>query len=170
MAYNNYSGGWSNSNRPQQQDKSQIKPAVEIKSFYAPGTEIPEKDLFDKKALVIAESLVGKDDRGNSIGVSSTQFRRIFDEVKRHERVLSGTETKWEEQLPYIKMIKSKVAYTVARAIKTKPKERGVYKNLEAFISSGIDLIKTEKDYHIFVSLFEAVYGFYYEKAPKGAN
>lgn len=170
MAYNDYSGGRGNFNRQQRQDMSQIKPAVEIKSFYKPGTDVPEQDLFDKKAQEIAESFVGKDDMGKDIGVSSTQLRRVFDEVKRYERLLSGTDAKWEEHLPYIKMIKSKVAYTVARAAKTKPKERGVYKNLEAFISSGINLIKTEKDYHVFVSLFEAVYGFYYDKAPKGAN
>ena len=170
MANNNYSGGRGNFNRQQQQDRLQIKPAVEIKSFYKPGTDVPEQDLFDKKAQEIAESFVGKDGWGNDIGVSSTQLRRVFEEVKRYERLLSGTDAKWEEQLPYIKMIKSKVAYTVARAAKTKPKERGVYKNLETFISSGINLIKTEKDYHVFVSLFEAVYGFYYDKAPKGAN
>ena len=173
MAYNNYSDGRDNFNRQQRQDMSQIKPAVEIKSFYKPGTDVPEQDLFDKKAQEIAESFVGKDGWGNDIGVSSTQLRRVFDEVKRYERLLSGIDAKWEEQLPYIKMIKSKVAYTVARAAKKKPKEpcvRGVYKNLEAFISSGINLIKTEKDYHVFVSLFEAVYGFYYDKAPKDAN
>lgn len=169
MAYNNYSGG-NYSNRPQQPDLSEVKPAVEIKSFYKAGTDIPLEDLFDEQAQKIAESFVGKNKKGFEIGVSSTQLRRIFDEVKRYERVLLGTETKWEEQLPYIKMIKSKVAYTVARASKTKPEEKGVYKNLEEFISSGINLIKTEKDYHIFVSLFEAVYGFYYEKAPKSAN
>lgn len=170
MANNNYSGGRGNFNRQQRQDMSQKKPAVEIKSFYKPGTDVPEQDLFDKKAQEIAESFVGKDGWGNDIGVSSTQLRRVFDEVKRYERLLSSTDAKWEEQLPYIKMIKSKVAYTVARAAKEKQKERGVYKNLEAFISSGINLIKTEKDYHVFVSLFEAVYGFYYDKAPKDAN
>lgn len=170
MAYNDHSGRRDNFNRQQRQDMSQIKPAVEIKSFYKPGTDVPEQDLFDKKAQEIAESFVGKDGWGNDIGVSSTQLRRVFDEVKRYERLLSGTDAKWEEQLPYIKMIKSKVAYTVARAAKTKPKERGVYKNLEAFISSGINLIKTEKDYHVFVSLFEAVYGFYYDIAHNGVN
>lgn len=168
---NNYSKGPGYPSRNfQQQDKTQTKPAVKIESFYAPGTDVPEKDLFDKKAQEISESLIGKDSSGKTIGVSSTQLRRIFDEVKRYERVLSETGIKWEEQLPYIKMIKSKVAYTVARAIKKKKNELDVYKNFESFISSGIDLIKTEKDYHVFVALFESVYGFYYEKAPKEAN
>ena len=168
MAFNDYRGGGNS--HPQFEDKSEVKTAVEIKTFYKAGTEVPLEDLFDGQAQKIAESFVGKNKKGFEIGVSSTQLRRIFDEVKRYERVLLGTDAKWAEQFPYVKMIKSKVAYTVARASKTKPEEKGVYKNLEAFISSGINLIKAEKDYHTFVSLFEAVYGFYYEKAPKSAN
>ena len=80
------------------------------------------------------------------------------------------TRIKNEVIVPYIKMIKSKVAYSVARAAKQKSEEKGVYKNLEAFISSGIDLIKTQEDYHIFVNLFEAAYGFYYELAPSNCR
>lgn len=152
------------------ESKAETKPAVEIKEFYTQGTQTPKPDLFDATAEKVAESLVGKDRRGNSIGVSSSQLRRIFDEVKRFEQILSMPDAKWEEQLPYIKMIKSKVAYSVARAAKNKADEKGVYSNLEKFISSSINLIKTEKDYHVFVSLFEAAYGFYYEKAPKSAQ
>lgn len=168
MAHNNYSGGNGGySGRPQQPDLSEVKPAVEIKAFYKTGTETPMEDLFDVQAEKIAKTFIGKNKKGFAIGVSSSQIRRIFDEVKRFERVLSLTDSKWEEQLPYIKMIKSKVAYSVARAAKSKPEEKGVYQNLEKFISSSINLIKTEKDYHVFVALFEAVYGFYYELAPK---
>lgn len=170
MAYNNYSGG-NYSNRPQQPDLSEVKPAVEIKSFYKAGTDIPLEDLFDDQAQKIAESFVGKNKAGKDCGISPTQLRRIFDEVKRYERTLSLADAKWEEQLPYIKMIKSKVAYSVARKSKSSggksTPEAPFYKNLEKFLSSGINLIKTEKDYHTFVSLFEAVYGFYYELAPK---
>ena len=162
------SGGYGN--RAAFEDKSELKKAVEITTFYKAGTRLPLPDLFDAKALEVAESFIGKNKRGFDIGVSSTQLRRLFDEVKRYEQVLSASDTSWEAQLPYIKMIKSKVAYTVARAAKQKPEEKGVYKNLETFISSSINLIQTENDYHVFVSLFEAVYGFYYEKAPKGSN
>lgn len=165
MGYNDFRGGGNS--RPQFEDKSEVKPAVEIKSFYKDGTETPMEDLFDTQAQKIAETFVGKNKRGIAIGVSSSQLRRIFDEVKRFERNLSLAGSKWEEQLPYIKMIKSKVAYSVARAAKSKPEEKGVYQNLEKFISSSINLIKAEKDYRIFVALFEAVYGFYYELAPK---
>ena len=118
----------------------------------------------------MAESFKGKNKKGFDIGVTSTQLRRIFEEVKRFEQILLSSEDQWEKQLPYIKMIKSKVAYTVARASKQKSDEKGVYKNLEVFISSCIDLIKKQEDYHIFVNLFEATYGFYYDLAPKSCQ
>lgn len=150
------------------EDKYEIPNPVKIASFYKSDGKTVQEDLFDSIALNVAESFKGKNKSGSKdIGVTSTQLRRIFDEVKRFEQILSLQENQWEKQLPYIKMIKSKVAYSVARAAKQKSEEKRVYKNLEAFISSGIDLIKTQEDYHIFVNLFEAAYGFYYELAPK---
>ena len=169
MGYNDFRGGGSS--RSQFEDKSEVKQAIEIKSFYKTGTETPMEDLFDAQAQKIADTFVGKNKKGEACGISPTQLRRIFDEVKRFERVLTLANSKWEEQLPYIKMIKSKVAYAVARKSKGnggKPTpEAPFYKNLETFLSSGINQIKTEKDYQVFVALFEAVYGFYYELAPK---
>lgn len=147
-------------------DDSYVPEGVAVKTFYTSDGKTIEPNLFDSTAKKIAESFTGKD-KGKTIGVTSTQLRRIFDEVKRFEQILSADTQQWEKQLPYIKMIKSKVAYTVARAAKTKPAARKVYKNLDTFISSSIDLIKQENDYMAFLSLFEAVYGFYYEKAPK---
>ena len=68
-------------------------------------------------------------------------------------------------------MIKSKVHYTVARSKKNGKKEDSIYyDNLRGFISEGIDLIKSPKDYQVFVALFESVYGFYYENRPDVKN
>ena len=129
---------------------------VKIGSFNTNGeTKIVKEELFDKKAKEIAECMVG---------VTGTQFRRIYDEVKRFEQKLNGTGESWSENYPYIKMIKAKVSYTVARAIKNESRSEDAYRNLSAFITDGIDLIKDEKDYQVFLALFEAVYGFSYEK------
>lgn len=152
------------------EDKSETPALVKIETFYKADGKTLDENLFDSMALNIAKSFKGKNKRGQDIGVTSTQLRRIFDEVKRFEQILTLQENQWEKQLPYIKMIKSKVAYSVARAAKQKSEEKGVYKNLEHFISSGIDLIKTQEDYHIFVNLFEAAYGFYYELAPSNCR
>ncbi|MFP3091137.1 type III-A CRISPR-associated protein Csm2 [Treponema sp. TIM-1] len=146
---------------------------VTIDGFYTADKKI-KPDLFDKTAREIGESFYFyiKDFK---IGVSITQLRRLFDEVKRYDQILEVSPDQWEAQLPYIRMIKSKVSYTVAKAIKQKlsdkeTPEKKVYKNLASFIIQGIDLVKELKDYHVFVSLFEAVYGFYYEKAPKSRD
>ncbi len=152
------------------EDKSVTPEAVKIQTFYKADGKTINPDLFDGTAKKVAESFKGKNKKGDDIGVTSTQLRRIFDEVKRFEQILTLQENQWEKQLPYIKMIKSKVAYSVARASKQKSAEKGVYKNLESFISSGIDLIKTQEDYHVFVNLFEAAYGFYYELAPSSCK
>lgn len=160
MAYTNSNYGNRNTGY---QDDSYTPEAVKIQTFYEENKINPE--LFDSQAQKVADSLLGKDKRGNTIGISSSQLRKIFDEVKRFEQILLANPDQWENQLPYIKMVKSKVAYSVARAGSKEKAKAGIYKNLETFISSSIDLIKTEQDYHIFVSLFEATYGFYYEKA-----
>ena len=94
----------------------------------------------------------------------------MFDEVKRYERLIGEDDASWLEQYPYIKMIKSRTHYTIARCKKNDKNNAKYYDNLSEFISEGIDLIKSKRDYHVFVSLFEAVYGFYYENRPDLKN
>jgi len=146
--------------------------AVLIGGFYEqnPGSDGKrriKKDLFDKTAEAIAGSFHGKDANGRPTGVSNTQLRRLFDEVKRFDRLLDAAPGDWERQWPYIRMIKSKVQYTVARDIAKHREKEKFYRNLAAFIREGIDTVSTWDDYRVFVALFEAVYGFYYEHAPK---
>lgn len=157
--------------------------AFRLESFYKKdgnGKKVIDPDLFDKTAESIAASFYGngkmKDRNGKEIieGISITQLRRLFDEVKRFQKILetaNGAEEAacWEAQLPYIKMIKSKVRYTVAR-MKDKKNLDAYYVNLSNFISQAIDLIKDKEDYLVFSSLFEAVVGFYYEHAPDNSK
>lgn len=125
--------------------------------FYDEKGYIQEK-LFDETANNIAKTFIGRDSNGKPDHVSSTQLRKFFDELKSFEKYfVSIEESKWEEKKPYIKMMKSKIAYAIARKGATK----GVYKNLEKFIIDGINQVNKEKDYFTFLSLFEAVCGFY---------
>lgn len=167
---------YNNQNRNQAQRGGQSKePAserVSLKSFYktTEGKKVIDPDLFDKTAKSYALSFSSKQEDKITGEVSITQLRRLFDEVKRFQQILETAtegeeEAVWEKQLPYIKMIRSKVHYTIAR-MKSQKMNR-YYDNLAQFISGGIDLIKTREDYFVFSSLFEAVYGFYYEYAPK---
>lgn len=137
------------------------------KAISPDGSRIVRPKLFDEDARKIADSFSSRNDRGYPEGVGSTQLRRLFDEVKRFDQLLQADPEQWDRQLPYIKMIKSKIRYTVARATKTKPALARYYKNLADFIANGIDMIENRQDYEVFLALFEAVYGFYYENAPK---
>jgi CRISPR-associated protein Csm2 len=134
-------------------------PPVTIASFYKDGTKTPKDGLFAETAREIAKSFYVND----SIHVSKTQIRRIFDEVKRFERILDISEDLWEAQKPYIKMIDSKVSYAVARAIEKNRNAENAYKNLQSFLTQCIAKVNDAEDFRVFVSLFEAVYGFYYE-------
>ena len=140
---------------------------MHINSFYTEGTKNVKTDLLDKTAEEIAKGFVvvykGRDGKDTGYGVGRTQLRRLYNEVKRFEQKLDGTEDTWKKHCPYIKMIKSKACYNIVRASKNENKE--VYKKLSEFITDGINLIKDEEDYHVFTALFEAVYGFYYEKS-----
>ena len=89
------------------EDKPEIPTPVKIITFYNSDGKTVQKDLFDSVALKVAQSFKGKNKMGKDIGVTSTQLRRIFDEVKRFEQILALQENQWEKQLPYIKMIKS---------------------------------------------------------------
>lgn len=157
---------------PNQYDKNKpddtIPKPVAIETFYKTGNKdaagkVIRADLFDTVAAQIAASFCNGRD-----GVSYTQLRRMYDEAKRFEQLLDADAKNWEKELPYIKMMKSKIRYAVARAAKDKgTRVTGYYNNFASFISEGIDLIKDEQDYRVFISLFEAVCGFYYENAPK---
>ena len=148
-------------------DDTNQKP-VAIKTFYKTADnntadKVIRSDLFDDVAKKIAGSFASE--KG---GVSYTQLRRMYDEAKRFEQLLDADEKNWEKELPYIKMMKSKIRYAVARATKDKGKQVShYYENFASFISDCIDLIHDEQDYRVFISLFEAVCGFYYENAPK---
>jgi len=137
-------------------------PRVRIETFYVNGTKDIRPELFDKTADAIAGSFVVVEYR---YGVGRTQLRRLYNEVKRFEQKLDGTKETWNKHCPYIKMIKSKACYNIIRAKGKEGKKEGVYTNLLDFITEGIDLIKYEEDYRAFTALFEAVYGFYYDKS-----
>lgn len=120
--------------------------------------------LFDIIAENISKSFVEKD---NGKGVSSRQIRKIFDEVKSYDSSITNSSKTWDEVKPLVQMIRSKVAYAVAR--KKTPKDEitnHAYDNFMSFITCGLKQVDSKEKYHIFVNLFEAVYGFYYQRKP----
>ena len=141
-----------------------MKPKM-IETFYEKGTRDVRPKLFDTIANKIATEFIGRNKENQFGKVTKRQLRRLFDEVKRFEQVLDGTPENWKKNYPLIRMVKSKASYNIARS-KTTKGNNDVWDNLYGFIDEGIGLIEVEEDYHVFLSLFEAVYGFYYVLNP----
>jgi len=139
-----------------------------MESFYVNEKDkIVKDDLFDTTAEKIAKSFVN-DKVEKPYGVSSSQLRRLYDEVKSLDQELDGKEETWIKNHAKIRMIRSKVSYNVARAKEKKSSEADVYDHLSQFFKDWFyDTVKDEKDYHVFTSLFEAVYGFYWAINPE---
>jgi len=134
---------------------------MNIEFYDKDGNIRPE--LFDQDALEIAQKLVktSQDKWGKASGVSRHQLRRMFDEVKRLQKTFEE-KNDWGKIHPLVKLLKSKIAYTVARMKKNNGREAVYYDSLETFLLSGIDNIQKPEDLKVFTLLFEAVYGFYY--------
>ncbi|GAB4172050.1 MAG: hypothetical protein Kow00108_06600 [Calditrichia bacterium] len=139
-------------------------------NFYDQNGKV-RAELLDKEAEELAKKLVKKVQAGNRkklVGVSKHQFRRIFDEFKRLDKVLKE-KNNWDEVLPLIKLIRSKVAYSVARLKPTNTRyedsrtESECYEFYQKFLFQLINNINTEEDFRTALLVLEAVYGFYYQ-------
>lgn len=117
---------------------------------------IIDKELFDRTAKEIANSFKG---------ISPTKFRRFFDEVKSISR-RPDFKVSFDKDMSHI-LLKSKISYMIGRAVKDNAKEVPALRNLQYFINQGLKQSIDAESYLVFVLLFEAVYGFYYEKNSK---
>jgi len=97
--------------------------------FYENGELRP--GLLDKDARDWAGRLVHREDKTdrkgrqvtNYLGVSRHQLRRLYDEVKQHQKLLNDKKKLhpvekdrcWNEVKPLVKMTRAKTAYMVAR-------------------------------------------------------
>jgi len=118
--------------------------------------------LLDEEAEKIAGSLVEESSgqrRGapKQCGVSSSQLRRVYGEVKGLERQMDASG--WERVSPMVKMLRARMAYTVGRSQRD---DRNCYVKLQRFIDDSVESIGSEQEFRAFCKQFEAVVGFYY--------
>lgn len=115
--------------------------------------DVINKELFDTTAEKCARIL------SNSKSNKGTQLRRFYDElVMWYERVHSDDEA-FQNVLPFIFMIKSKVAYAVGRD--------NVNKDFQNFMNCLIDQITNRNTLKNAKLFMEAVMGFYKQYRPK---
>lgn len=121
-----------------------------------------QPELFGKKAEEIARCFIGE---GRN-GVTSSQLRRFFHQIKSMERKALNQDAPWEMIEPELLMIKAKVKYAVAKQDKfNKP----YYQRMESFICDHIDRVRCKEDFFAFSKMFEAVIGYFYGYGGKDA-
>jgi len=135
-------------------------------------------ELFNSTAESIASLFVDRknDARGREKlnGVSRHQLRRQYESVIKIRQKIEKYQNEeeknkeWQKQYPFVKMIRSQVAYSVARAKQNNRYSTSQYDAFKAFVDACINQVSDRESFLTFCHLFEAVYGFYYELG--GAN
>jgi len=105
-----------------------------------------DKDLFDTTAKEWAEAINR---------TKKTQARNFYDKVLELENRAKHEE--WENVLPFVKMLNSKVAYGLSRKV--------VSVEFQDMMTQCISQVNTKEDLTKFKLFFEAVLGFF-----KGSN
>lgn len=113
-------------------------------------------DLILKEAKQIARDLynMGK-------GLSNSQLRAFFNEVKAIQSRINKDEKLFESNYPFILMLKAKADYKYRSGDKTAK----ITENFYYFINAGVDYIiknKSLQAFEDFATLFEVVVGYFY--------
>ncbi len=113
-----------------------------------------DADLFDKTASNAAKTVARCRREQNK----STQLRRFYDELVMWEEKVRQNPEKFDEYLPFIRMLKAKAAYAEGRKLVD-----GAFVDL---IEQTINFVKNAADLRTAKLFFEAFMGFY--KLEKG--
>lgn len=128
--------------------------------------DILRKDLLDKEALAAADSflfLTDNDGKRNKKKdpLTSAQLRRFYGEFKTLEKKFRHTVRKPEDKepefrkiLPLVKMVKSKVEYSLGT--------KKVPIDFAKWMKKHVNAINGYEDFEAFLLHFEAVVGFCY--------
>jgi len=108
------------------------------------------KKLLDSEAKNWAKRIYG--DRKDP-QTSKTQIRAFYDKLLEYYNEVFLDKKEFDDVLPFIKMLKSKVAYAKGRKV-----VKGQFVN---FMNDGIDAINSKEDLKNFKLLFEAVLGYF---------
>ncbi len=118
-----------------------------------------DKELFNETAKDWAEK-IGADKK---FGVQNTQMRKFYDKVL--ELNEKAKHQDFDEVLPFVKMLNSKVAYASQRSSGS---GKIVNSAFVSMMNSCVNQIDKKEDLNTFKLFFEAVVGFH--KALDGRN
>jgi len=110
--------------------------------------------LLDTKAQSIARKIAG-----NRSSNKPTQLRRFYDELCMWEAKVSRDESRFEEYLPFIRMLNAKTAYACGRKL--------VDENYAALMAHCLQQVTNACRLRRCKLFFEAFMGFYKAERPK---
>jgi len=116
--------------------------------------DLSEHSFTDDRVLKRSESL-GK--AFQSRGVSPSQFRKLYNQIRSLSRGASSVDTK--ELRSRLRVFRAQVAYSVGRDQIPEDLKGFLDTSLEKILDSGDDLADQLRD---FVQFLESVYGYYY--------
>jgi len=119
-----------------------------------------DPELFNTVAKQAAEKVASGGDRVNK----STQLRKFYDEIVLWDnKLLMHSKTiqsdKFDEYLPFIRMLNAKVAYAEGRKL--------VDPNFVSLLNTGLQQVTDPETLHTFKLFMEAFMGFYKQVRPK---
>ncbi len=112
-------------------------------------------ELFDQTAKRAAKSVAQCGQQMNK----STQLRRFYDELIMWEEKTTQNQEKFEDYLPFIRMLKAKAAYAQGRKLVD-----GAFVDL---LNQTIDFVGNADDLKVAKLFLEAFVGFYKLERPK---
>ena len=117
-------------------------------------------DTAEKIARELAnDKLINSEKKRSSDLNKPTQIRKFYDEVVIWHNKVGNDKNIFDNCLPFIKMIGSKVAYSKGREY--------VGDFFQEFVNKGLKQIETLEEFNNFKLLFEAVLGYYKALRPK---
>jgi CRISPR-associated protein Csm2 len=111
-------------------------------------------NLFDEIARETAKTLAGSERKFNK----PSQIRKFYDELTMWEMRVAQQPDRFNEYLPFIRMLNAKAAYAKGREL--------VDANFEAFINRCVGQVESKETLRICKLFFEAFLGFYRELRP----
>lgn len=120
-----------------------------------PGEKI-DPELFNSIALRAAKRIAGDDPRKNDN--KPTQLRKFYDEIVLWDSKVRQNPEKFDDYLPFIRMINAKAAYARGRKL--------VDDNFVDLIHKGLQQVICAQTLHTFKLFMEAFMGFYKQERP----
>jgi CRISPR-associated protein Csm2 len=114
-----------------------------------------DPDLFNTVAKDAAQTVASGGDRVNK----ATQLRKFYDEIVLWDNKVLLHPEKFDEYLPFIRMLNAKVAYAEGRKL--------VDRNFVELLNSGLKQVVCPETLHTFKLFMEAFMGFYKQVRDK---